>query len=453
MKQHSTEFVGAILLGGSPGALSEVLISQGVGVPPIWGTVVSVLPTPLNIADVVLSNGSSLATDLNLGDTINLSAYDVDGTSYVDFLRLTADNAPSLTVLQPLIWTAGMKQVFTPSGTTAGLNSGTLAGDPSVLVDGDIWTNSSLNVLRARINGVTVSLGVSSGVAIGDSPTWTGIHRFNNKVGIGVAPTYALHVAPTANTTPGLTVFIRDATPVTGATKLVLQSGAANPADGLVFQILSNAGTDVFHIAVGGATAILGDHIVVDSINQRVALYGDGVHLGFDNRAVQWRIGTIIEAIDLAITRSSITYNVLSNFLEINNGVIGTYRDLKLRNLAVNGASIGTSGAGVIAFSLSTEPNNAADTAQLYGKDFAAGDHRVYVRNETGTGSPVAGLGIAQIWTDKQTFTPTATLAGFNWGPLAGDPSAPVNGDTWYNSTSNEFKGYKNGVVVTFTTI
>lgn len=32
------------------------------------------------------------------------------------------------------------------------------------------------------------------------------------------------------------------------------------------------------------------------------------------------------------------------------------------------------------------------------------------------------------------------------------DPSSPEDGDIWYNTTSNTYKGRENGVVVTFTT-
>jgi hypothetical protein len=35
---------------------------------------------------------------------------------------------------------------------------------------------------------------------------------------------------------------------------------------------------------------------------------------------------------------------------------------------------------------------------------------------------------------------------------LESDPADPANGQIWYNSTSNQFKGEKNGSVVTFTT-
>lgn len=57
----------------------------------------------------------------------------------------------------------GVKQTFNPGTTTAGLNAGALAGDPSGLANGDIWYNSSSNALKARINGASVALGAGGG--------------------------------------------------------------------------------------------------------------------------------------------------------------------------------------------------------------------------------------------------------------------------------------------------
>lgn len=51
----------------------------------------------------------------------------------------------------------------TPTATLAGFNPGSVAGNPSSLSNGDIWYNSSGNVLNARINGATVSLGSGGG--------------------------------------------------------------------------------------------------------------------------------------------------------------------------------------------------------------------------------------------------------------------------------------------------
>lgn len=46
------------------------------------------------------------------------------------------------------------------------------------------------------------------------------------------------------------------------------------------------------------------------------------------------------------------------------------------------------------------------------------------------------------------TFNPSATVSGLNFGALAGDISSPVNGDVWYNSTTNKFRGRENGINV-----
>jgi len=51
------------------------------------------------------------------------------------------------------------KKTFGPDATNAGINVGSYAGNPSSLTNGDLWYNSTGNVLNARINGATVSLG------------------------------------------------------------------------------------------------------------------------------------------------------------------------------------------------------------------------------------------------------------------------------------------------------
>jgi len=45
----------------------------------------------------------------------------------------------------------------------------------------------------------------------------------------------------------------------------------------------------------------------------------------------------------------------------------------------------------------------------------------------------------------KQTFNPNATNAGINLGSHTADPSSGVNGDTFYLSTTEKFRGYENG--------
>lgn len=65
----------------------------------------------------------------------------------------------------------------------------------------------------------------------------------------------------------------------------------------------------------------------------------------------------------------------------------------------------------------------------------------------TGT---LAVITAANSWADgvRQTFNPNGTNAGLNVGSHVGDPSAPSNGDLWYDSAANELTARINGVSV-----
>lgn len=69
------------------------------------------------------------------------------------------------TIAGAIAFPDGTRQTFNPNGTTPGFNPGSNAGDPSTPSNGDLWYDSTGNLLRARINGATVSLGGG-----GDSP-------------------------------------------------------------------------------------------------------------------------------------------------------------------------------------------------------------------------------------------------------------------------------------------
>lgn len=75
-------------------------------------------------------------------------------------------------------------------------------------------------------------------------------------------------------------------------------------------------------------------------------------------------------------------------------------------NIGFGTATFGTSAVGVLAIANGTAPiTSPADAVQLYSADFAAGDARLYVRDETGVASPVALLGKAQTFTAKPTIS------------------------------------------------
>jgi len=57
-----------------------------------------------------------------------------------------------------------IRQLFNPGATVAGLNVGSLAGDPSTPINGDCWYDSAANELTCRINSANVAVGAGSGI-------------------------------------------------------------------------------------------------------------------------------------------------------------------------------------------------------------------------------------------------------------------------------------------------
>lgn len=134
---------------------------------------------------------STGTTRANLQSANGILLNAIDGSillnSVVGNVTLAAVNA---------ITSTGSKHSFTPAAGYAGLNVGSLAGNPSSLANGDLWYNSSSNELNARINGSTVALGGGSGSGgwlLASGGTLTGN---NNILGAG---TYELQLGTTAS--------------------------------------------------------------------------------------------------------------------------------------------------------------------------------------------------------------------------------------------------------------
>lgn len=117
-------------------------------------------------------------------------------------------------------------------------------------------------------------------------------------------------------------------------------------------------------------------------------------------------------------------------------------------NFANSSASIDALGSYVgplmdIETKLTVEaPNGAAQALvrfHLYNPDIAADTFAIL-----GSGEMLLVDNI------RQTFNPGATVAGFNFGSVAADPSTPINGDAWYQSTANELRFRINGATVAF---
>lgn len=59
-----------------------------------------------------------------------------------------------------------VRQTFNPGSNAAGLNVGSIAGDPGTPSNGDLWYDSTANELTARINGANVALGAGGGATV-----------------------------------------------------------------------------------------------------------------------------------------------------------------------------------------------------------------------------------------------------------------------------------------------
>lgn len=124
----------------------------------------------------------------NASTTVNLLAVNTTNTSLtgltVNLLNLAFGGAEKFNVDSngAITFANGVRQSFAPSATTPSLNVGTISGDPSSPVNGDIWYDSTNNLLRARINSVTVSLGAGGGISPGGS---SGQIQYNNAGNFG----------------------------------------------------------------------------------------------------------------------------------------------------------------------------------------------------------------------------------------------------------------------------
>lgn len=82
-----------------------------------------------------------------------------DGTTGVllqDTSALTVSDTGAIT------FPDNVRQTFNPGADAAGLNVGSIAGDPGTPSNGDLWYDSTANELTARINGANVSLAASA---------------------------------------------------------------------------------------------------------------------------------------------------------------------------------------------------------------------------------------------------------------------------------------------------
>jgi hypothetical protein len=164
---------GKLGIGASTPTVNQFLIGSGTG-QSAWGALPASVPTSImNDANVTGSISSNI---LSLGWSGALAkSRQNPATAYLDAVNS---------------WSPGIKQTFAPNSTTPGFNPGSVAGNPSTLSNGDLWYDSAVNLLKARINGTTTSLGggISSlGGQTGSTQSFASSNDTNITLSIGSA--------------------------------------------------------------------------------------------------------------------------------------------------------------------------------------------------------------------------------------------------------------------------
>lgn len=359
----------------------------------------------------------------------------------------------SNTVSAALTWTAGVKQTFAPDATTAGINVGSVAGDPSVPANGDLWYDSTANELTARINGANVALGSGggSGITIGTTTITSGTNTrvlYNNSgvVGeytvTGTAGSVVLSTSPTI-TTPAITTsatITRDAIGATSTDGLILTNttaaaagaqqysprlrftgqgwktnataasqtvdwqienqpvqGTANPTPDLVFSSQINGGGFTKRFAMG----------LIAGTGNYAYRFGFDDTTGVDGGGATGNIGLVVNNIRRVNLRSSDNSFTLGSPIQLSwtsgNTAGGLGDTIIRRNAAANLALGAADAASPVAQTLSVQ-NVVGGTTNTAGVDFTVAASR-------GTGTGNGGSLLFQVARPGSSGTTQNTLS------------------------------------------
>ena len=306
-----------------------------------------------------------------------------------------------VTVAEALSYNDGIKQIFNPTTTNAGVNIGAEVSDPSAGVNGDMFYNSTDNKLRAYQNGTWIDViggGSGGGNVTGPtSSTDNAIARFSGTDGETIQNSGIIIDDGNNLSLPlqaALTADIIEAdvsliiTPIAGLTDI----------NGYMTRTISKWGVNTPEFSIRddetGADNYTALSIVKVNTTPASSDNVGGILFQNDNNGLK-TYASIVSFIGTLNTTGGIEFNVrntnsetLERILTLASNVVTFHKNLSLD--------------GTILF-----PDNI-----------------------------------------RQTFNPGNTFAGINIGDNATDPTSIENGDIYYNSTSNKFRGYQNGAWV-----
>jgi len=191
-------------------------------------------------------------------------------------------------------WTSGIKQTFAPSATDAGINVGTLAGQPSSPVNGDLVYNSSATALQAYINGAWVSLGAGGGG--GGTVTNTGTLTANRVVlangGVDVTTVAGIATNGTSQLQLGVAGASVGSVQFSNATSGTITLQPVTGALGTVTISMPATTTTLAGLAIANTFTLGNTFSVAGSTGNAIILSGTGsltnAAIKFTGASIQW---------------------------------------------------------------------------------------------------------------------------------------------------------------------
>jgi len=219
------------------------------------------------------------------------------------------------------VWADDIKQTFNPGTTTAGINVGSVAADPSGLANGDVWYQSGVDMFRGRLNTVTNDFVMDARTQTLSNKTLDNTNSFNGFFDVTEIATPA---GPAANIAR---IFAAD---VGGNTHLFQDNSTEAPID---LTTGSEVTTWTADHATGGNSLTLTDDATPPA-GTVAAIYLEAGELNYNVAATnlhQWRINDVIE-MDL----SDAQLDLKANRLEMGDGVRIAWGGSANRNITNN---------------------------------------------------------------------------------------------------------------------
>jgi len=437
------------------GAITDYV--DGTGALQVFPTIPTVTPAALTRTDdtnVTLTLGGTPATALLQATSITVGwsgqlAVARGGTG------LSALGIPLQALRVNSLGTA--LEYYTPtSGTVTSIATAGLISGGTITGSGTITTSMATNRLVGR---ATAGTGVMEEITLGTGLSFTGTTLNATGGGLTVGTT------PIASGTVGRILF-------EGAGNVLQESANLfwnNTNSRLnIGNVTSNSPIDATNIArlavkAQGSGSGSAEFIVrnsADTVNL-FAIVGDGLW-GFRNNAGTKSIEVISDYSLLfkdGANTTSIRYGSIPYFYADNTTNIGIRTPNNAFTIIENGNFLFTNNSGIqtgsgknnILLQSATAPStNIADYIYMYSADISAGNAAFHTRAE-GAHIFYAGVNVGmrsnhnlQLAANNTVYATLRTTGAFGIANLAADPSGN-NGDLYYNTANNKFRGYENG--------